>query len=100
MTRFGLSQPDLFAPPAAPPAEPPRAPLDELTELLAMLRAATHLPWPGAAATMREEHRALGLARLAGDEGKKLAEAIMDETERLFAATEQDPMETVIAPTP
>ena len=90
MTRFSLSQPDLFAPAAAPPAVPSRPPLDELAELLAYLRAARHLPWPDAAATMAEERRALGLARLAGPEGDRLAEAILQETERLLAATEQD----------
>ncbi len=90
MRRFGPSQPDLFAPAAAPPVAPPSAPLDELAALLAQLRAAERLPWPDAAATMAEERRALGLARLAGAEGERLAAAILQETERLFAAAEQD----------
>ncbi len=88
MTRFGPAQSDLFAPPT--PAPPPREdPIAELTALLTMLRAADCLPWPDAAATMEHERRALGLARLTGPEGKKLAAAIMDETERLFYAAEQ-----------
>ena len=100
MIRFGLSQPDLFAPPAAPPAEPPRAPFDELTELLAILRAAARLPWPDAAATMMEERRVLGLARLAGAEGKRLADAILEETERLLTVSEQESMGTDVGPMP
>ena len=43
-----------------------------------------------AAATMAEERRALGLARLAGPEGEQLAAAILQETERLLTAAEQD----------
>jgi hypothetical protein len=88
MIRFDASHPDLFAPAArqAPAAEPP--PLDQLNDMLAMLRAADHLPWPDAAATMAEERRALGLARLAGPEGEALAAAILEETERLLAATD------------
>ena len=90
MLRFGPSQPDLFTPAVTPPAAPAREPMIELTELLAGLRAAKHLPWPDAAAAMAEERRALGLARLAGPEGVRLAAAILQETERLLAATEQD----------
>jgi hypothetical protein len=88
MSRFDASHPDLFAPVARPEtaAEPP--PLDQLNALLAMLRSAEHLPWPDAAATMAEERRALGLARLAGPEGEALAAAILEETERLLAATD------------
>ena len=37
---------------------------------------------------MAEERRALGLARLAGPEGERLAAAILEETERLFVAAE------------
>ncbi len=91
MPRFALSQPDLFAPAAAP--EPPasvRPPLDELADLLAELRAAERLPWPDLSVAMAEEQRYLGLARRAGVEGQRLAAAIMDETERLFAADEQE----------
>nr|WP_294516317.1 hypothetical protein [uncultured Rhodopila sp.] len=88
MRRRVFTHPDLFAPAAkpAPAAEPP--PLDQLNAMLAMLRAAEYLPWPDAAATMAEERRALGLARLAGAEGEALAAAILEETERLLAATE------------
>jgi hypothetical protein len=39
---------------------------------------------------MAEEQRYLGLARIAGAEGEKFAAAIMDETERLFAAAERE----------
>jgi len=90
MHRFGPSQPDLFAPTTTPSAVPPVEPLAELAALLAELRAAARLPWPDAAATMAEERRALGLARLAGAEGERLAAAILQETERLFAAAERD----------
>jgi len=87
MFRFGPGQPDLFAP-AATPAPAERAPLDELAELLALLRAADRLPWPDLATAMAAEQRAYGLARTAGAEGARLAGAIMDETERLFSAAE------------
>jgi predicted amidohydrolase len=91
MSRFAAGQPDLFAPAAAPePASPPgRPPLEELAEILARLRATEHLPWPTLNAAMAAEQHFLGLARMAGAEGKVLAAAIMDETERLFAADEQ-----------
>jgi hypothetical protein len=98
MRRFAPSQPDLFAPrqpdlfASATPPPPAQAPLDELADLLAMLRAADRLPWPDAATAMTEERRILGLARGAGPEGEKLAAAIMDETERLFAADERRAM--------
>ncbi len=62
-----------------------------------MLRAADRLPWPDAAATMAEEQHALGLARLAGAEGDKLAAAILEETERLLSAAEQDVAHAPIA---
>ncbi len=88
MNRFAATQPDLFASAAAPASAPERAPLDQLTDMLAMLRAADRLPWPDAAAAMAEEHRALGLAQLAGAEGAALAAAIFEETERLLSATE------------
>src|SRR5271170_5982325 len=92
MPRFALAQPDLFAP-VATTSEPPssgRPPLDQLADLLAELRAAERLPWPDLTVAMAEEQRYLALARIAGAEGKKLAAAIMDETERLFAAAEQE----------
>lgn len=90
MARVRPHQPDLFAPAPVPPqaVEPARAPLDELAALLEGLRRATCLPWPDAAAAMAEERRALGLARLAGPEGERLAAAILEETERLFIAAE------------
>ena len=89
MRQFAPSQHDLFASTATQAAVPTHAPLAELAELLEILRAAQRLPWPDAAATMAEERRALGLARLAGAEGERLAAAILQETERLLAATEQ-----------
>jgi hypothetical protein len=92
MPRFAASQPDLFAPAPAPATQgpPARSPLDELNELLAQLRVADRSPWPDLPAAMAAEYRVLGLARLAGNEGARLATAILDETERLFAAAEQE----------
>jgi hypothetical protein len=93
MPRFVPGQPDLFAPAAEPAPEPPpqaRAPLDELADLLAELRATERLPWPSLNVAAAVEQRYLSLARIAGAEGKKLAAAIMDEAERLFAADEQE----------
>jgi hypothetical protein len=92
MRRFVPDQTDLFAPSASPPAaaEPARPPLEELAELLADLRVAESLPWPDLPAAMAAEYRVIGLARLAGDEGARLATAILDETERLFSAAEQE----------
>lgn len=90
MSRFARSQADLFTPAVRTPAVPERPPLAELTDLLAGLREAERLPWPDAAAAMAEERRALGLARLAGSEGARLAAAILQETERLLAAADQD----------
>jgi hypothetical protein len=98
MSRFAPSQPDLFAPASEAPARPERAPIEELAELLALLRAADRLPWPDLATTMAEEQRAYGLARLAGAEGARLAAAIMDETERLFSAAEQEAARAAAAP--
>jgi hypothetical protein len=92
MSRFALGQPDLFAPAPAPVPEattPARPPLEELAEILADLQATEYLPWPDLTVAMAEEQRVLRLARLAGTEGQALAVAIMDETERLFAADEQ-----------
>jgi hypothetical protein len=93
MPRFAPSQPDLFVPTATPAPEPPpptRSPLDELADLLAELRAADRLPWPNLTVAAAVEQRYLGLARIAGAEGQKLAAAIMDEAERLFAADERE----------
>jgi hypothetical protein len=89
MSRFGGSQPDLFAAPA-PEAVPetPKDPLAELAALLARVRGAERPPWPDAAAAVAEEHRALGLARRAGPEGEALAAAFLAETERLLALTD------------
>jgi hypothetical protein len=89
MRRFAPSQTDLFAPDIPVPVAPARDPLAELAELLDVLRDAECLPWPDAAATMAEERRALGLARLAGAEGERLAAAILLETERLLAANDR-----------
>src|SRR4051812_48571559 len=74
-----VAQPDLFAAPPGPPSPPEPDPILELPRPLARVRTAESLPWPDAAATMAEEHRALGLARIAGPEGERLAEAIMIE---------------------
>jgi len=93
MPRFVPGQPDLFAPAPAPapePSPPARPPLDELADLLAELRAAERLPWPNLTVAAAVEQRYLGLARIAGAEGQKLAAAIMDEAERLFAADERE----------
>ena len=90
MSRFAPGQPDLFAPATAPePSPPARPPLEELAEILSELRAAEQLPWPDLTVAAAEEQRVLRLARMAGAEGQTLAAAIMDETERLFAADEQ-----------
>lgn len=84
-----VAQPDLFAPvPAACRAAPEPNPVAELETLLEKLLAADALPWADAAAVMAEEHRALGLAQLAGPRGAQLAAAILGETERLLAAAE------------
>jgi hypothetical protein len=88
---FAMAQPDLFASPAPAPIAPPVDAVGELHSLLDRLRQASVLPWVDAAAAMAEEHRALWLARLAGNEGAELAAAIFDETERLFSAAEQSP---------
>jgi hypothetical protein len=96
MPRFTLAQADLFAP-AVAASEPPssgRPPLDQLADLLAQLRSPVRLPWPDLTMAMAEEQRYLALARAAGAEGKKLAAAIMDETERLFAVAEQEAANT------
>jgi hypothetical protein len=89
MHRFAPTQPDLFAPSEPPPtAAPASDPVAELTTLLDMLRSAERLPWPDAAATMAEEHRALGLARIAGPAGAPLVAALLEQTERLLALTD------------
>jgi hypothetical protein len=90
MHRFAPGQTELFAPVAELSAASERPVVVELRDLLTDLRSAERLPWPDAAATMAEERRALGLARLAGDEGAGLAAEILRETERLLAAAEQD----------
>lgn len=87
MPRFA-PQPDLFAPSVAAPESPPTDPLDELRALLASLREADHMPWPDAAAAMAAELHVLGLARSAGAAGQELAASILQETERLLAATD------------
>lgn len=84
MTRFA-GQSDLFTPPKVPVREPARDPVAELTALLDQVRGADRLPWPSLSEVMAEEHRALGLARLAGAEGEALAAAFLAETERLLA---------------
>jgi hypothetical protein len=91
MSRFGPAQPDLFVAPAPmpePDAQPD--PVAELSAMLGRLRAADCLSWADATGAMAEEYRALALARLAGTEGEAIATAILEETERLLAAAEND----------
>jgi hypothetical protein len=90
MSRFAPTQPDLFAPAASEAVAPERPPLEELEELLSVLRAADRLPWPDLSKAMAEEHRVIGLGRRAGPEGERLVSAIMDETERLFSVEERE----------
>jgi hypothetical protein len=85
MTRFAPAQPDLFAHSAEP--EPQSDPIAELEALLARLRAAERMPWADAAGAMAEELHALALARSVGPAGEALAAAILQETERLLAAS-------------
>jgi hypothetical protein len=106
MSRFAPQQSDLFAPASVPsgraPTLPPVDPIDpitELNEMLAFARAADRLPWPDLSTAMDWEYRALFLGRQSGSEGRLLASAIMDETERLFAAQEREQLEAV-APQP
>lgn len=87
MMRF-TGQSDLFAQPEAPVRRKVCDPVAELTALLDTVRAADRLPWPNLAEVMAEEHRALGLARLAGAEGEALATAFLIDAERLFALTD------------
>jgi hypothetical protein len=91
MRRIVPNQPDLFTPrqPDPPEAVPERAPLDELADMLAMLRATDRIPWKTLPEGMALEYRALFLGGLAGEAGKKLASAILGETERLCSAAEQ-----------
>lgn len=81
------TQPDLFAAPEPPP-EPAPDPLASLNEMLTRLAAAPAPPWPNLSAAMAEEYRALALAREAGPEGAALAQAILQQTERLLAMTD------------
>lgn len=71
-----------------PRAEPATDPIAELAALLKMLRAAKRLPWRDVAATVAEEHRTLGLARMVGIAGAALVAAILEETERLLSLTD------------
>ncbi|MFI4983028.1 MAG: hypothetical protein ACHQIO_21975, partial [Nevskiales bacterium] len=61
---------------------------------------ATCVPWPTIMAAMQVEYRVMWLARQAGDEGKKLAAAIEEETERLYAAQEQQSVRAASVPRP
>jgi hypothetical protein len=94
MSRFAARQSDLFAPtparPAQEPVSPPLDPIGELTQMLALTRAADRLPWPDLTSAVEWEYRVLFLARQSGADGERLASAILDETERLFAAREQE----------
>jgi hypothetical protein len=89
MSRFAPGQPDLFAPAPSVSVEPERPPLEQLAELLSVLRSADRLPWPDLSTALAEEYRAMGLGRRSGPEGERLVSAIMDETERLFSAEER-----------
>ncbi len=85
---FARAQPDLFARRVPEDAGPPVDAVGELQALLDKVRGASVLPWVDAATAMVEEHRALWLARQAGEHGAELAAAIFVETERLFSLAE------------
>ena len=87
MSQFGPQQ-DLFAPPPETAHPPPGNPVAELNAMLLRLRAAEQMPWPDAASAMAEELHAIGLGRQAGDAGKALVAAILDQTERLLALSD------------
>ena len=78
------AQRDLFVEPRAKAQDASVPPLDELVVVLDHLSRASSPPWPDAAAAMAEEQRVLRLATLAGPSGKRLADAILVETERLL----------------
>jgi hypothetical protein len=94
MPRWAAQQSGLFAPAPAPsvqaPAPPSVDPIVELHQMLALVRAAERLPRPDLPAAMEWEYRVLFLAGQCDAEGQRLASAIMDETERLFAAQERE----------
>jgi hypothetical protein len=73
-------------------------PVSELNRMLAMTRAADSLPWPDLSSAMAWEYRVLFLARQGGAEGQRLASAIQEETERLFAAEERDQLDAAAIP--
>jgi hypothetical protein len=94
MSRFAAQQSDLFASapaqPAAASVPPAIDPIVELEQMFDLARSAEQLPWPDLPTAMEWEYRVLFLARQSGAEGQRLASAIMDETERLFAAQERE----------
>ena len=101
MTRFAAQQPDLFAPARLAEPPPPADPIDPIAELNAMLaqvKAADRPPWPHLTVAIEWEYRALFLARQSGEEGKRLATAIIDEDERLFSAQERAQMDGTYVP--
>lgn len=79
-------QADLFAPAASP--SPEADPIAELTAMLEDLRGAVVHPWTPLTEAMQREYRAQALGRAVGPEGERLAEAILAESERLFASGE------------
>ncbi len=101
MSRTVPHQSDLFATAfagsdsaSAPPPVIPADPIAELHQMLALVRSADRLPWPDLQAAMAWEYRSLFLARQSGPEGQRLVSAIMDESERLFAAQEREQVAT------
>lgn len=90
MARFASPQPDLFAPPPetiAPYREPtPAEHLANLHAMLERLRAADKLPYDTNDQAFSAEVYAMRAGDLTGDEGKALAESIMNEFWRLTFA--------------
>ena len=92
MARFAPNQDDLFAPAPAPAAAPaaeryreptPAEHLVNLRTMLERLRGAETLPYDTPDQAFSAEVYAMRAGDLTGDEGKALAEAIMNEFWRL-----------------
>ena len=95
MARFAPNQDDLFAPAPAPAAAPaaeryreptPAEHLVNLRTMLERLRGAETLPYDTRDQAFSAEVYAMRAGDLTGDEGKALAEAIMNEFWRLTFA--------------
>ena len=91
MSRFAPAQADLFAPAPPAPAERYREPtpaehLAALHAMLDLLRASDKLPYETHDKAFSAEVYAMRAGDLTGDEGKQLAEAIMNEFFRLTFA--------------